>query len=202
MARLFVQRTDGDGTRIGTEIEIGNVIYGTEIAIKDYSRKERDPFGDGSINLIKRGYTDVISYKLEVPTENLGSVKNTLALLRAEQAAYVTKDEADEEIPELTVTGYLNSFSLPFEAFTVSTISLEVESQPKDVPVTTKTVTFDLAGGTRTGGGELTQTFTEPPYTATAPTLTPPSGKTHTGWDKALTGITASTTITATYSTP
>jgi uncharacterized repeat protein (TIGR02543 family) len=56
-------------------------------------------------------------------------------------------------------------------------------------------VTFDLGGGTRTGGGELTQTVAQG-GTATAPTATR-TGFTFTGWDRAFNNITGNITITA-----
>ena len=62
-------------------------------------------------------------------------------------------------------------------------------------PTTYYTVTFDLAGGTRTGGGALTQSIASG-GSATAPTATR-DGYTFDGWDKSLTGIYANTTVTA-----
>ncbi|MES2672928.1 MAG: InlB B-repeat-containing protein [Pseudomonadota bacterium] len=59
-------------------------------------------------------------------------------------------------------------------------------------------VTFDLAGGTRIGGGSLNQSVTYG-SSATAPTLTPPTGKTFTGWSSDFSLITGPLTVTAIY---
>ncbi len=65
------------------------------------------------------------------------------------------------------------------------------------------TVYFDLAGGTRTGGGALSQSVADNGY-ATEPTCSPPISHhpdhrnfTWIGWDTALGPITGNTTITA-----
>ena len=63
---------------------------------------------------------------------------------------------------------------------------------------TTHTVTFDLAGGTRTGGGELTQTIAQG-SAAAAPAVTR-SGYTFHGWDKDFTNVTSDLTVKANWS--
>ena len=62
-------------------------------------------------------------------------------------------------------------------------------------PVQTWTVTFDLAGGTRTGGGQLSQTVNNG-ANATLPTVTR-TGHTLTGWSGSHTNVTSNRTITA-----
>lgn len=60
------------------------------------------------------------------------------------------------------------------------------------------TVTFDLNGGTRTGGGAQTQTVTAGGF-ASAPEVSR-SGYTFTGWDKEFNNVTSNLTIKANWS--
>lgn len=64
--------------------------------------------------------------------------------------------------------------------------------------VVVHTVTFNLNGGTRTGGGDLMQTVVDG-GSATAPTVAR-DGYTLTGWDKAFSNVTANLTVTALWS--
>jgi hypothetical protein len=106
---------------------IGNVTYGTDLSINDYSRKDRDAFGN--LTIIERGYSNIVNYQLEVLTTRLYQVRDKLAACRATKKTFVVKDETGAQIDGLTVTGYLNSFSLPIDAYTVSACTLEVESE-------------------------------------------------------------------------
>ena len=67
-----------------------------------------------------------------------------------------------------------------------------------EAAVTTYTVTFDLNGGTRTGGGQLTQTVVHG-GSATAPTVAR-SGYTFIGWNQAFDNVTSNLTVTAAWS--
>jgi hypothetical protein len=75
------------------------------------------------------------------------------------------------------------------------TNSIVIWPAPPPPPPTTFTVTFSLNGGTRTGGGELSQTVRSG-NSATAPTVTR-SGYTFDGWSGSFTNVTSNRTITA-----
>jgi hypothetical protein len=104
-------------------IEIGHCLYGTEVGIVDYSRKERDTFGN--ITLIERGYSDLVRYKVEVLTSQVGQIRDLLASKRAVSATYV----GDSTLDVTSVTGYLNSFSLSIDDWQHSSLTLEVEGE-------------------------------------------------------------------------
>lgn len=110
-------------------VEIGECLYGTEVGIVDYSRKERQ--FDGSVVLIERGYTDYVSFKVRVPSEKVADVKHLLANNRANLGAVYmgqTADGANSSIQQVvTVTGILNSFSISIDSYDHSTLTLEVE---------------------------------------------------------------------------
>jgi len=106
---------------------IGLCQYGTEITMKDYSRKERDEFGD--ITVIERGYTDYVSYKVTIATDEADQVRNLLASKRAVSAEYVGSTDLDVT----QVTGYLNNFTITLRDFEESDLTLEVESELHEV---------------------------------------------------------------------
>lgn len=104
-------------------VAIGQCCYGSEVGLKDYSRKERDEFGD--ITLIQRGYTDVVTFKVEIATADAAVVRNLLASLRAVKATYT----GTAVLSVLTVEGYLNDFSITLRDWATSDLSLSVESE-------------------------------------------------------------------------
>jgi hypothetical protein len=104
-------------------VEIGHCLYGVDVGIVDYSRKERDTFGE--ITLIERGYSDVVSYPVEINTADIAQIKNLLASKRAIQATYV--GSLDVSVTE--VSGYLAQFDITYDNWKTSTLTLEVEGE-------------------------------------------------------------------------
>lgn len=113
---------------VGIRIQIGTTLYGTELGIVDYSRKERDVFGD--IAIIERGYTDTVKYNFEAVTDGLGQTKHYLASLRAKAAVYI----GSVLLPETIIYGWYRDFLLPEDALELSTGNIEVESIIQDSP--------------------------------------------------------------------
>lgn len=104
-------------------VAIGECLYGTEVGIVDYSRKDRDAFGN--ITLIERGYADLVNFTAVIATADAASVRTLLASKRAASAAYV--GHADHDV--LKVTGYLNQFSIRLDNWNTSTLTLDVEGE-------------------------------------------------------------------------
>lgn len=93
-----------------------------------------------------------------------------------------------------TRTGY--RFSQWDVAFDNVTADTTVTAQ---YTINTYSVTFDLDGGVRNGGGTLAQTVNYA-QSAVAPTVTAPAGKTFIGWSGTFNNVTANITVTAQYS--
>ncbi len=102
---------------------IGECLVGTDVGIVDYSRKERDEFGD--ITVIERGYTDYITYNVLIETARSDEIRAQLASVRAVPAVYIGTDK----YAVTQVTGYLNNFTITLDSDTYSSLSLEVESE-------------------------------------------------------------------------
>jgi hypothetical protein len=104
-------------------VSIGHCLYGVDIGIVDYSRKERDVFGE--ITLIERGYTDLVSFPVEIATADAEQIKNYLSSKRAVSATYI----GDSSLSVTHVIGYLNEFEITLDNWKTSTLLLEVEGE-------------------------------------------------------------------------
>lgn len=102
---------------------IGLCLFGTEVSMVDYSRKERDTFGN--ITIIERGYSDAVTYQVDIVTADADQIRTLLASKRAVKALYIgTVNNAATE-----VDGYLNNFSINLSDWNISQLTLEVESE-------------------------------------------------------------------------
>lgn len=72
---------------IGAKTHIGCVKFGSSGGIIDFSRKQRDDFGNTTI--VERRYIDKFDYDIQIETADTYYIKNFLASLRATPAVYI-----------------------------------------------------------------------------------------------------------------
>jgi hypothetical protein len=111
---------------VGVRTQIGETLYGSSVGITDYSRKERDVFGD--VILIERGYSDRVNYRMLLATAEVAQVRTLLASRRARLTAYIGSNQH----PETIVLGYYQDFTIPIEGHEVTVGTLEVSSVVND----------------------------------------------------------------------
>lgn len=106
---------------LGYAVKFGETLYGTSVSIMDYSKKERDAFGRADVTV--RNYTNIIKYRLSIPTDQIYSAYTFLSYLRASNSLYI----GDITHPETAVVGFFKNFTIPIEGYTDSIFELEVE---------------------------------------------------------------------------
>lgn len=106
---------------IGAVTDIGITNYGTAIGILDFSRKDRDIFGNAI--LIQRTFASRVSYQAKVFTAQIAAVVRTLAERRAVPTVFI----GSELHPETIVYGFFRDFGIVLSGPNVSDCTIEVE---------------------------------------------------------------------------
>lgn len=100
---------------------IGTSVYGATVGIDDYSRKERDPFGN--IVVTARAYSDTGDFQIIVDTDRVAKIKKMLTEIRAKPVVWI-----GEETYEATIIyGFFKSFDLVYSGPNVSDCQLSIE---------------------------------------------------------------------------
>jgi len=106
---------------LGKMALLGTALYGTSVGITDYSRKERDDFGNFTV--IERGYSKRAEFDVAVETSRLGAVQRTLTKYRAKPLVWIGEASYQSTI----LYGYYREFNLVISGPTVSDCSISVE---------------------------------------------------------------------------
>ncbi|WP_062381976.1 hypothetical protein [Pseudomonas abietaniphila] len=106
---------------IGKATLIGASVYGARVGIDDYSRKERDVFGN--IVITPRAYSDTGDFSIVVDTDRVAKIKKLLTEIRAKPVVWI-----GEETYEATIIyGFFKSFDLVYSGPEVSDCQLSIE---------------------------------------------------------------------------
>lgn len=107
---------------LGAQKTLGLTNYGTSVGIQDYSRKERDVFGNAII--LERRFSQTVDFDVQVETESVRDVQKTLATFRATPIVFTGSDAAT--YGDL-IYGYYRNFSINISSPSLSDATIEVE---------------------------------------------------------------------------
>jgi hypothetical protein len=108
---------------LGQEYILGQTSYGTSVSIEDFSRKERDAFGNAII--VERPFAKLIDFDFVVNTNSVRRTAILLEQVRATPAVYYAGPTTERF--GTTVYGFYRSFSINLSGPAISNVTLEVE---------------------------------------------------------------------------
>lgn len=106
---------------MGAQRKLGDTDYGTGVGIVDYSRKERDLFGNPVV--VNRNFTKRSDYAVTVDTGFVSAVSNTLAEFRTTPMAWI----GSVDFPSTIIYGYYRDFNIVLSNPTKSLLNIDVE---------------------------------------------------------------------------
>lgn len=106
---------------LGKAAVLGEALYGTSVGITDYSRKERDTFGN--MIIVERGYSKRADFDVIVQTSMVSQVQRLLGKYRAKPLVWIGEASFQSTI----LYGYYKEFNLVISGPTASDCSISVE---------------------------------------------------------------------------
>ena len=98
-----------------------NILAGASVGIQDFSRKERDAFGN--FQIVERAFADLARWRFIVPNNRLDAMRETLAALRAKPAVYIGSDR----FSSTTIYGFFRDFEPVIEYPEHTEVSIQIE---------------------------------------------------------------------------
>lgn len=106
---------------VGRVAELGIAIYGTSIGIVDYSRKDRDAFGNSIV--LQRDFSKRAEFDVQIETRRVSFVQRTLAKWRARPLVWIGEAMMEETL----LLGYYRDFDITISGPTMSDGTITVE---------------------------------------------------------------------------
>lgn len=120
-------------TKTGSTAKVGQVIlgrvnplgvslFGTSISIEDFSRKERDAFGNAII--VQRAFAQMVDYDVKINTSDARRVQNTLAEYRTTPIVWIGTPDTSYGT---AIYGYYRRFEITLSDPSLADATIEVE---------------------------------------------------------------------------
>ncbi|WP_445330669.1 phage head spike fiber domain-containing protein [Stutzerimonas kunmingensis] len=106
---------------LGQTSTLGVALYGTSIRLRDFSRKERDAFGNFVIQ--ERDFSKVAEFDVAVDTANISAVQRTVAQYRAKPVVWIGEAAYESTI----IYGFCTDFGVSISGPTISDATFSVE---------------------------------------------------------------------------
>lgn len=106
---------------LGQTSNLGVALYGTSIRLRDFSRKERDDFGNFVIQ--ERDFSKVAEFDVAVDTANISAVQRTVAQYRAKPVVWIGEASYESTI----IYGFCTDFGVSISGPTISDATFSVE---------------------------------------------------------------------------
>lgn len=107
----------------GLITDLGATQNGASVGIDDYSRKERDDFGN--VVIVERAYSKKGSFTMMISPGSFNRIYRTLAGLRATPCVYIGTEV--EGFEPLLIYGFFSSFNMEIPYRTYQLCSLDIE---------------------------------------------------------------------------
>lgn len=108
---------------LGRDYLIGTTVIGTSLGIEDFSRKERDSFGNAI--LVEGAFNKTVDFDVVIAKSSAGRVSRLLAGRRATPTLYYAG--ADTELYGTTVFGYFEDYNVLLSDQVESQVNIEVK---------------------------------------------------------------------------
>ena len=106
---------------MGVNRRLGDADFGTSVGIQDYSRKERDTFGNPVV--VRRNFSKRADFTVTVDTNYVSEVQRILAANRTTPITWIGSTEYGATI----VYGYYRDFNIILSNYSKSLLNVEVE---------------------------------------------------------------------------
>lgn len=107
---------------IGSVVSLGIANHGTSVQLLDFSRKERDEFGN--FNIVSRRTSKLVNFDVTVETARVGYVFNQLNKLTTTPCVWVGTDDYNDST---LIYGYYRDFRIDINEPSISDCTLEIE---------------------------------------------------------------------------